>query len=269
MSKQDAINLVNQFSSNNAMQGAWSRVDKTALANGLIERINDPNRIDQAATPFCGPTTIIRSLAMSNPVAYAQAAIDLYLRRSARVNNLVLTPGNELVGSAPPGRTNPADWIMLASLRDSQNWFLSPGGWFGTNLAGITIPSTIENWFRNTGYTQIVNDTSLSGGDIPIVKSMCAKEASNKFNQGYTVAMLVDSDVLDSSTQDDLFSMYPDHWIILNSTITNVGTSNYSLPVSFQAYTWGSIRSVPQLASKPLNQSDFLNKFYGYIAARL
>ncbi len=98
---------------------------------------------------------------------------------------------------------------------------------------------------------------------------MYVKGASGYFNHGYTVAMLIDSDMLDTATQDDFFSLYPDHWIILNSTISNVGNANYTLPVSFQAYTWGRIRSVPENPATPLSQEKFLTKFYGYIAARL
>jgi hypothetical protein len=268
MSQQTAKTLVNQFLANNAAQGQWPNIDKAALAAGLIARIDNPNAIDQGSTPFCGPTTLVRSLAVSNPDAYAQAAIDLYLTKRARVGTLDVRPGNELVQASVAARTNPADWIMLASIRDTDNWFLSPAGWFGSNLAGITIPSTIENWFRAAGYTRIINDTDVSGGDIPVVKSMRAMRASRCFSNGYNVNMLIDADLLDSSTQNDWVSMYPDHWVVLRSTILNAGTTNYDSPCSFQVFTWGNIRPVPFDPSKPLKHEYFLNKFYGFVAAK-
>src|SRR5262249_55828218 len=181
--------------------------------------------------------TMIRSLATSNPDAYAQAAIDLFSTGSAQVGNLTVRPGNELKQAFVPANTNPADWVMLGSLRDTSNWFLSPAGWFRDNIAGVTLPSTIEKWFKNAGYTKVINDTSLLGGDIPSVKSMCAKRASDYFAAGYNVALLVDMNVLKASNQDDIISMYPDHWVVLTSTIDNAGTMDYSKLCAFQIYT--------------------------------
>jgi hypothetical protein len=271
MSKETATVLVNQFVLNPALPSQWPLVNKLDLGTGLLARIENPNLIDQAGTPMCGPSTIIRSLALQNPDAYAQAAIDLYTKGQARINTMDIKPGNELRRAAVPSNTNPADWVMLCSLRDSNNWFLSPAGWFGGNFAGVTLPSTIEKWFKTAGYTQVINDTSLTGGDIPSVKSMCVKRASDRFAEGYNVAMLVDMNVLKASNQDDIISLYPDHWIVLNSAIANAGTMNYSDLCSFKAYTWGQgERQVPETPpGKPLTYEKFLNKFYGFVAARL
>jgi hypothetical protein len=193
MSKETATTLVNQFVLNPATVSRWPQIQRIDLGTGLLARIDNPNLIDQAGTPLCGPSTIVRSLAMNNPDAYAQAAIDLYTKAQAKINSMDVRPGSELLRAAVPATSNPADWIMLCSLRDSNNWFFSPAGWFGSNLAGVTIPSTIERWFKTAGYTQVINDTSLSGGDLPSVKSMCVQRASQRFSEGYNVAMLVDS----------------------------------------------------------------------------
>jgi len=270
MSKDTAKALVNQFNYNQALPSQWPNINKLDLASGLLARIDNPNAINQSGTPFCGPASLVRSLATSNPDGYAQAAIDLYTRGTARIGNLTVTPGNNMKRASVPANTNVADWIMLGSVRDSSNWFLSAGGWFGSNLAGITIPSTIEKWFKDAGYTDVINDTSLGGGDIPVVKSMCAMRASQKFAAGYNVCMLIDGDLLDHDTQDDIFSLYPDHWVVLNSTITNAGTTNYSNLASFQVYTWGTgNRQVPETPpGNPLTHEKFLGKFYGFVAAK-
>jgi hypothetical protein len=271
MSKDTAKALVNQFNYNAALLGQWPNINKLDLASGLIARIDNPNLINQSGTPFCGPASVVRSLATNNADGYAQAAIDLYVRGTTRINNLTITPGNNMKRAAVPANTNVADWIMLGSIRDSSNWFLSAGGWFGSNLAGITIPAQIETWFRNAGYTDVINDTSLSGGDIPSVKSMRALRASQKFSDGYNVCMLIDADLLEADTQNDYFSLYPDHWVVLNSTITNAGTMNYNDLASFQVYTWGTgTRQVPETPpGSPLTHEKFLGKFYGFVAAKL
>jgi hypothetical protein len=99
---------------------------------------------------------------------------------------------------------------------------------------------------------------------------MCVQRASQRWADGYNVAMLVDSDVLKASNQDDIISMYPDHWIVLASKIDNAGTMNYSDLCSFKAYTWGTLRQVPETPpGNPLTYEKFLNKFYGFVAAKL
>jgi len=82
---------------------------------------------------------------------------------------------------------------------------------------------------------------------------------------------LVDSDVLKSATQNDIISMYPDHWVVLNSEIKNAGTMNYDDLASFKIYTWGTgDRLVPETPpGNALTHSKFLNKFYGFVAAKL
>ena len=266
MSKQAAIGLVNQFASQSS-QGVWPQIDRNALAAGLIARINDPNLINQMGTPLCGPASLVRAIDDNTPIIYAQAAIDLYTRGTARIGNLDVRPGSELKQSAPQGNTNPADWIMLASIRDSNNWFLSPAGLFGSNLAGMTLPQTMESWFSNAGYTQIINITYFAAKPIYSVLAMEMHRSSYLFSQGYKVVLFIDSDVLDPDCQGDLVSMYPDHWVALTSTITDGGIINYDAPISFKIYSWGRQMSVPVDPRRPLSKRDFIGKYYGFIAA--
>ncbi len=271
MSKETATTLVNQFMANPGLPTVWPHVDKLDFASGLLTRVNNPNQINQAGTPLCGPAALVRSIAQNDPDSYAQAGIDLWSKGTAKIGSLNVKPGSELKQAPVAVNTDPSDWVMLGSVRDTSNWFLSPAGWFGSNFAGITLPSTIEKWFKDAGYTKVINDTSLTGGDIPTVKSMCSKRASDLFSAGYYVALLVDSNVLKASNQNDVISMYPDHWVVLNSTIDNAGTVDYQKLCLFKIYTWGDgERQVPQTPpGNPLTFEKFLNKFYGFVAAKL
>src|SRR5262249_40807063 len=168
MAKQDAINFVKRFAAE-PTPAVWPNINRTDLASGLVARIEDPNRINQEGTPLCGPASLVRSLATDDPEAYARAAIDLYTRGTTRIRTLTIEAGGELKRSAPQGATDPADWIMLASIRDTDNWFFSPAGWFGCNIAGITRPGTMESWLRDAGYTRIVNNTYFAAKPIPSV----------------------------------------------------------------------------------------------------
>lgn len=268
MSKEEAIRKVNQFKAETGA-GRWAHLQRGTLADGLIERINDPNLIAQRATPLCGPAALVRAIARNSPLQYATAVIDLFKNARAHIGSLTITPGSELLRDPPEGNTNQADWIMLASIRDSDNWFFSPSGIFGSSLAGITQPGTIEQWFRNAGYSSVIQKTYTVLKPIYMVLAAELAEANRLFNQGYYVLLIVDSDVLSRDTQDDLVSMYPDHWIVLNSPIRDGGIINYDAPIQFRAWSWGREINVPESASKPLPKRDFLHKYYGFIAARL
>src|SRR5262249_45513943 len=138
-----------------------------------------------------------------------------------------------------------------------------------SNIAGITRPGTMESWLRDAGYTRIVNKTYFAAKPIPSVLAVEAQQASRLFGEGYRVMLLIDADMLDSSSQDDIISPFPNHWITLNSVITDGGIVNYDAPVSFKAYTWGKELSVPVNRLKPLSKRSFLHRYYGFIAAHL
>ena len=270
MSKQTAIDLVNAFAADNG-PSVFPKIDRAALAAGLIDRINDPNTINQRGTPFCGPANLTRAVALANPDVYAQAAIDLYTKGVARFNGLEVRAGRELKQSPPLGNANAADWIMLASIRDSDNWFLSPAGWFGLSLAGITLPGTMESWFRSAGYQTIISKTYLALKPVPMVLAVEAHEASQyaKPGSGYKVVLFIDSNLLDADSQDNLFSVYPDHWVALTTPIADNGDIiGYDAPISFKVFSWGREMPVPVDPSHPLTKRSFLTRYYGYIAAK-
>jgi hypothetical protein len=266
MSQASAIKLMNEFAAKNG-PSKWSKVDRTAFARGVIERILDPNKVHQRGTPLCGPASLTRAIAKDSPVVYARAAIDLYQRGKAVIKTLEIEAGSELLKSAPQGKTDPADWVFLASIRDSDNWFFSPAGWFGSNAAGITMPDTVAEWFQAAGYTKIVNITHKAAKPNHFSLATEAKKASDLKKKGYKVMLFIDADMLDADTQDDLVSMHPDHWVTLTSQITDGGTYDYDKPVSFQVYSWGRTIDVPVDSKKPLTKFKFLHKYYGFVAA--
>ncbi len=267
MSKESAIALVTAFASA-AGSAAWPQIDRKMLAAGLIDRINDPNQIAQRGTPMCGPAAFVRTLAIDFPETYAQMAIDLYTRGKARLGTRTFEPGSELRKAPPLLGTNPADWIMLASVRDSDNWFFSPAGWFRASLAGMTLPGTMESWLLTTGYSKVVNAAFLKTRPLKNA-AMHADLASQYFTAKFRVMLLIDSNMLVPDHQNDRVSLYPDHWIMLDSVITDAGITNYDAPVSFSAYSWGGDDiTVPVVPSRPLSKGNFLGKYYGFVAAR-
>ncbi len=268
MSKNLALQIVNNFASGRGIT-VWPNINKNKLISGIIERVQNPNLINQAGTPLCGPASLARSLAIDKPQFYVQSILELYKFGETRINNLEIKAGSELRESSVQGNIDPTDWILLGSIRDSNNWFLSPAGWFGSNAAGITSPGEIEGWLNDVGYTKVINKTHVVLRPISIVFEAEAMEASRLFTQGYKVLLLIDADMLNPLNQDDITSLHPDHWVVLNSTINGLVIGNGNSSVSFSIYTWGGVYTVPMNINKPLTKRNFLTKYYGYIAAKI
>ncbi|MCW5748969.1 MAG: hypothetical protein KIT36_22455 [Alphaproteobacteria bacterium] len=267
MTNLTANALVNNFAAASG-NGVWPGLARATLAQQLRDRIASPSSVNQASTPFCGPASFVRLLALEKPDAYAQAAIDLFNTGECTIGTLKVKPGDTVRKSAPQNKTSQADWIMLASIRDSGNAVLSAGGLLGGSAAGITLPGTLSDWFTKAGFTTVVNKASVTQPSLPNAQASLVQSAKTYKTSGHHIVMLVDADVLKDSNQDDEISIYPDHWITLTTDIKDGGELAYNEPISMWVYTWGDQQTIPKLATKPLKKKYFMNKFYGFIAVK-
>ncbi len=262
--KDDAKALVDAFELRTKSGGLWLHIKRSDLGKGLRERIDDPDKINQGQTSLCGPADFFRDIALDTPTVYARAAIDLFEVGSAAVGTLQIKPKKDLKYYKLPAtaRIHVADWIVCASLRDSDNWFLDYQE-ESDDAAAITMPHSKEEWLKQAGYSKVINDAN-----VYLCKDLkCARTASDLFAKGYKVALFVNANMLDTATQNDS-SVTPDHWVALTKEITISGMSaDPASKVSFRVYTWGNQRNVPESGS--LNIKNFLNNFYGYVAAKL
>ena len=268
--KDDALKLVDDFAALTPCPSVWPKLDQATIADGLKERIKDWNKIDQANTSLCGPAEFARDIAEDKPFDYAKAVIDLYQTGQALIGTLSIKPRADLKTAPMVGRVHQTDWILLASIRDSDNW------WFhlqapNDNATSMTLPHSKENWLKRAGYTDVINETNLVAcKDLPN-----AIKANNLFKAGYKVALFIHGNMLEAKTMNDL-SPWPDHWVALTSAMeiksinmTRPGTlvNDQSSSVKFEIYTWGDgRRKVPE--SGTLTEYNFLNNYYGFIACR-
>ena len=248
--------------------GAWPNINRATLALELRLRITSPNQVNQAETPFCGPAAFFYTLAAEKPVAYVQAAIDLFNTGECTIGTLKIKPGDAVRKSAPLKKTSHADWITLASLRDSGNSVLSAAGLFGGSFAGITVPGTLADWFTKAGFSTVVNKATVTQPSLPNAQASLVHSAKTYKASGHTIVMLVDADVLEEADQDDETSLWPDHWITQVTTIKDGGELSYNDPISLTVHSWGDHKSIPVVATKPLKKKHFMNKFYGFIAVK-
>jgi hypothetical protein len=254
--QDDAKKLVDAFAAAPTCPSVWPHLDRAKIAAGLKVRIDDPDKIDQAGTSLCGPADFARDVAEDKPVEYAKAVIDLFKTGTAFIGTFAIKPCGDLRKYSIIGSVDPADWILLASIRDTDNWFFDYQA-ESDDVAAITMPHSKESWLRRAGYTEVINETNI----LSSKNKANAARASDLFDRGYKVALLINSKMLYAISMYSS-SLTPDHWIALTSDI-----ELDSETVEFQVYSWGNgRRKVPE--SGVLTQSSFLNNYYGFIACR-
>lgn len=232
--------------------GAFSLLARRDIAAGLMARIDDPSVIQQGPTQFCGPGSFIFSLASDDPLRYVRFAIELYETGKSALGGLDIEPDDEVVRSAPPSpEIEPVDWMVLASIRDSENWFFDVETGASIVRAG-TNPHEIAGWFREAGYTKVVEEVNtVFSKDLAN-----AQMASNLYDEGYKVVLYLGMGVFSPGQGGT-------HFVGLTSPISLVPTN-----VFFDVFTWGEgRRHVPKTGV--LTLPNFLKDYYGFIAAKL
>lgn len=264
-----AQKTVTSYLSEKSDKPAWPGVRKDQVVSGLIDRLLDADLINQQRSPYCGPTAFWRSLLLDDPVAYVDAVLTLYQEGRAKVGDLVVKPGDATRLSPPKWGLDPVDWITLGGLRDSENSVFSAAGWFGDSAAGITIPCTLARWFRQAGYSEVKDHAAVTQGLMSERELWAhAQMAGVHQQQGYRVALFVDSDVLSTATQEDSTSLFPDHWIVLESSVGPAIPYYETAPVRARVFTWGKTRPLAEDPTRPVTEAGFVTKYYGYVAAK-
>src|ERR1700676_4559569 len=106
-------------------KGAFPNIDRADVVAGLRKRISPggAQNIDQGASSLCGPAAVMFCVASRNPEMYVQYVTDLYDQGQAKFGTLPVTPSPLCRNYSP--KMDAADWIALASLRDSDNKILN------------------------------------------------------------------------------------------------------------------------------------------------
>ena len=266
--QDDAKAIVDELTRPLTFPTPWINLKQDVVASGLKARIDNPDSISSIQTSLCGPAEFFRDLATDKPALYARAAVQLYKFGIFAIGTLTLDPSTDLMNHALPAnsRIHPADWLLLASLRDADNW------WFdyqseSDDASAITMPHSKVKWLKEAGYSEIVNETNV----IRSQDVSNALAASSAFMSGKKVALFINANMLEAPNSS---SLTPDHWVALTSpiltfpsvNINNAGKPDPNTTVKLSVYSWGNVQAVPE--SGTLRLSNFLDNYYGYISAR-
>lgn len=264
--KEGALTRIAAFEAVGA-QGVFKKISRQAVGNGLRVRVNDPFRIDQDTSSLCGAASVLFTEAKDDPVAYVNLVAALYDTGRGKLGKREIKPGSDLKEYQPPSSIDPADWIPMASIRDSENWFFDYES-VKNEFAGITTPSEMKKWLKGVGYREVVDEAIMVRDDpldyLRLYASLHSLQnlrsaAQSNDSDAWWVFLFVNAQVLYESSNHDR-SFFPNHWIVLlSSTITDDD-------VQLEVYSWGKKIRVP--ASGSMSTKHFLRNYYGHVKCR-
>lgn len=258
MTRARAVDLVFEWEQANPKEFGWfTKVRRSLVAEGLRDRVADPNKINTSALNLCGPAAFVHSLCKDDPIKYVRFAFQLYDTGHAFLGTIEISPSVNLKVANPTftDKINAADWIVLASIRDSENTFAD---FYATTdaFAGITLPGAVEDWYIAAGYSDVIEECNVWFNK----DEEHARRANSLMYKGYHISLFINMQMLYEETQND-WSSIPTHWV--NLTTPMLITSN----VTFTCFTWGQGEySVPERGV--LTLEGFLRNYYGFVAAK-
>jgi hypothetical protein len=261
-SKQRAFTLITDFE-RGRWPGVFKHITARELARNLRQRVHAPSTIDQGVSSLCGPAALVYRLASMDPAAYVTFVVELYLFGKSRLGTLQIVAGSDLRNYRLQSRDAlaPADWIALASIRDSENWLLdydSP-----RDLApGMTLPFELAAWFKKMGFRTVLNETRV----VRESDAANLRRASALHESDHWVCLLVHQHILDTTADERRKpSLFPSHWIVLRDRVHF--DDGY---VSLAVYSWGiERRRIPyEGGTRTLRIGEFLDHYYGFVAAK-
>jgi hypothetical protein len=253
MRKTYALSLIQKFPS--LPKGRpFPRIDLADIVTGLHDRVQDPIKQDQGAAALCCPAAFFYCVLNYKPELYVQYVIDLFTTGKARIGSLEVKPGMGCRVYKPPAdRIAGADWVALASLRDSDNMIMDVSS-VDDDVAARSRPGEVAKWFREIGYKDVRDDSNFyfcKGR-----KEIEAFDRDMRFHRD--VCLFVNDNMLDEGT-NKLKSTFMNHCVVVDEP-PEIKRDRISLSV----YSWGEIQSIPKVGS--LSLEEFSRNFYGYVS---
>lgn len=262
--KLKARALVDEFAARKR-NSAFPHLSRQRVADQLRQRIDRPSLINQGQAGLCPSAAVTYALALSEPDQYVKAVIGLFDDGHARIAKWDIKPCADLKNYNLPANAGipEADWVIMASIRDSEKWFIDyqaesdNGGAWGDEVA---------KWLRKAGFTTVIEEwNTLLFKDVYHLK-----RADHLYRSGYRVCLLVHADVIADSGQCAIpgWTLQPNHWVVLASGVRFGGTVN-APTVNLTVFSWGKRLPIPQPGCSPVTLADFLHHYYGFVACKL
>jgi len=224
---------------NSIQPGVWPNIPKSDLIADIRSTTSSAVNVDQGRTPLCGPAAVIYTLVRQNPRRYVQICQSLYETGQFQTRSHLVKPSATLVNSRVRSDVTLADWMLMSTLRDTENVFFPVEDTASVFVMGFTKPWEMRGWafdllnFDNADYQSLI-----FYGEFEAMK-----KAQDVINQGGVVFMMIQSAMLGNPRP---VISYPDHWIAFlgNLNIDHGVWNRQSGHIQFDCYTWGGTRRV-------------------------
>lgn len=250
------------------LPGLWPHLDKATIVAEMRSRVDNPYKVDQGQQPFCGPASVLFELIRKHPLRYVQICRQLFEVGCFQAKTRQVEASSRLRNSSKGNlRMGQADWMILATLRESENLIFpvepnAPD--LVRGLGGMTKSWEMKGWVREVlGYSQVQYDHTYLWGDL----NALAKAANLVAAGGVAFALVTAEGMLGKTTptRADMPIAYPNHWIVLLGNVQiQKGTSgkNNSGHVSFDVYSWARKMQVE------MDQAPFERFMWGIVTGQ-
>ena len=253
---EDPASMVDGFAAKSGA-GAWPNLSRSAVADDLRAKLAAPETVNQGSTPMCGPAAILFALIDRDPASYVRMATELYETGRMTMRSKTLQCSADVKQTSPGGGTSPADWMMMAAMRDEANAVFDieqDDGWLGRNLAqGISTPWEMKGWadqilrLRDIGYESCY----FTGEEDALLKGR------DRYDRGGVAFLMIDSAM---ARNQSATVAIPNHWVVYrgNLKIDRRGFFQGD-KYNFRIWTWGRFEGVSQ------GESHFEDNMWGVV----
>jgi len=254
-SLQDALTA---FESS-AVPGVWPYITKADLLSDLRVTVNDPLNVNQGFTPLCGPAAVVYELVRRDPVFFVQICQQLFEtgQFAARTGRIV-QPSDTLRNSRVRTGITTVDWMVMATVRDSENLLFHVDADAPDFVTGISNPWEVKGWTAELlGYHNVSFQPILFYGECEALQ-----RAQTIRDQGGVAFLLINVALLGSPKPA---IPIPDHWIDFLGNLQidpEVWDRRRIGQIHFDCYTWGGIRHLD------INEKTFEACFFGMVTGR-
>lgn len=230
--------------------GVWTHISSDVFKSQIAARVEQPEIIDQASAPLCGPIVVVYELARTNPARYVQLARELFeTGYLPLIGNTIDVPAGLLednIGGGMPA----VDWMFAATLRNEANAVLRVRSDLLGGVRGYSLAGAMMNWSQQLlGMTETEDISTETGGEMEAIR-----RAGGVVDSGGHAFLQVEAAPLLEGGAD---RHHYDHWLPLTAGPFVDGDQ-----ISFATYAWGATKCVE------VDVDTFCESFHGVVIAR-
>jgi hypothetical protein len=279
---------------------AFAHFDRPLIALQLLARVIDPRLILQGSHSLCGVVSFMQGVALNNPLGYVQYVTGLATGRNGLLQmnagghslRVHVRSGSGILRKHDNHRATylnqdnyshrsipAADYVALASLRDSSNILPYRSPFTSRMLEGASIAGDYRSWMVNAGFTNVEDHTHGNpfwargpGADARIYANLQLAEQRAAAGQvvlmsmtrGGRLALQALGKGTSSTIMEDLFM---GHTVLLRK-VDFVGRTSGNPPhpsaVGLHIVTWGKETNLATLPHIPWD--EIMSSYRGFVS---